>query len=409
MPGLPKASICMLSYNQREFLPAAIDSALAQTYGNLEIIIVDDGSSDGSLEIAETYAARHPARIRVFTHPGHRNRGAAATANLAFEQATGAYWSILGSDDVLYPHKVAVQVGFLERHRDIGWTYAYAHHIDEHGQRHRDLGLFGLDITRAPDPLERLIRGNAIPAMTVLARRACLARTGREDETLVYSDWHLWVRMLAHARVAFLPRVLVRYRVHARNLSVGVTDRVRFGRSVEVLAALRRQAAAIGGALARPRTRALLDLQLAYLRYCVRDGIEPGEHLADAFATDPTLRSDADYVAGWIASCQRDLNPPSSSPGPAFGAWVAANLPADVDQRVRQAAARVGDGGAARTAAGRRAALYWRRRHVLAALASDHQAWRDRELFAVYAEALTGARVGRRLGRLFRRTPEASR
>jgi alpha-1,3-rhamnosyltransferase len=400
MPGPPKVSICMLSYNQREFLPAAIDSALAQTYDNLEIIIADDGSSDGSLEIAEAYAAAHPARIRVGTHAGHRNRGIAATANLAFEQATGVYWSVLGSDDVLYPHKVAVQVAFLERHREIGWTYAYAHHIDEHGQRHRDLGLFGLDITRAPDPLERLIRGNAIPAMTVLARRACLERIGREDETLVYSDWHLWIRMLAHARVAFLPRVLVRYRVHAHNMSVGVTDGVRFGRSVEVLTALRGQAAAIGGALARPRTQALLDLQLAYLRYCVRDGIEPAGHLAAAFATDPTLRTDVHYVAEWIASCQRDLTAPASSTRPAFGAWVAANLPGDVDQRVRQAAARTG-GGATGFAARRRAALYWQRWHVLAALAGDRRAWRDRELFAVYAEALAGPRVSRQLGRLF--------
>ena len=80
---MPTVSICIPSYNHAPYLPAAIESALGQTYRDLEVVIVDDGSTDDSLEIARAYERREPERVRVLTHPGHVNRGTAATANLA--------------------------------------------------------------------------------------------------------------------------------------------------------------------------------------------------------------------------------------------------------------------------------------------------------------------------------------
>lgn len=83
----PKVSICVPSYNHARFLPMALESALAQTYDDFEVVVVDDGSTDDSLAVAQSYAARHPSKVRVFTHPGHRNRGISETVNLAFEKA----------------------------------------------------------------------------------------------------------------------------------------------------------------------------------------------------------------------------------------------------------------------------------------------------------------------------------
>src|SRR2546421_4305196 len=399
----PKVSICIPSYNHARFLPAAIESALGQTYKNIEIIIVDDGSTDGSLQIAESYAARYPALIQVFTHPGQRNLGIAATANLAFQKATGKYWSGLPSDDVYYPHKIATQVAVLEQDPELGWVYGYAHYIDEQGRRQPELGLFGIDITQAPDPVERLIQSNAISAMTTLARRACMEQIGREDETLVYSDWDLWVRMLAHHPVKFLPRVCVCYRTHSYNSSIGISDELRFGHSLQVLLKLRRHATQIGGTLARPRTQALLDLQTAYLYHCMRADIEARQHLAAAFTTDPTLRTDVSYLSRWLQSCVRLLPLPEPALADAFRAWVLAHLPAAVDEETRQALARA----STLTEAGQRANRYGRlamawqsRRQLLAALLRDPDAKRDAELFVAYAELLVGGRVNKQLRRL---------
>jgi alpha-1,3-rhamnosyltransferase len=327
----PRASIGVLSFNNGRYLSAAIESALVQTYPNVEVIVADDGSTDGSVDLAQRYAERYPLSVKVCTHRGRANRGVAATSNLAFENATGRYWSVLGSDDVLYPHKIAVQVEWLERHPDAGFVYGYVHHIDANGRRLPDLGLFGEDITRAADPLACLLRGNRIPAITVLARRALVDQLGREDESLVYSDWHLWIRMLARHPVAFLPRVLARYRVHGRNTSVGASDAERFQRSIDVLESIRQGAQRFGGRLADPRTIALIDEQMAALAR-QRDG-----------AVDRTSRT--------------------------------------------------------------RASVYWARRHVLGALVRDHRAWRDRDLFGAYVDALAGPRIGKRLARLF---PSAS-
>jgi hypothetical protein len=80
--------------------------------------------------------------------------------------------------------------------------------------------------------------------------------------------------------------------------------------------------------------QALLDLQLAYVRYCMRDEVAARHHLSEAFTTDATLATDAAYFAEWLRSCEGALAPPASSSS--FGAWVSANLPRDVDPRVAQ-------------------------------------------------------------------------
>src|SRR5437868_6123302 len=116
-----KVSITIPSYNHVRFLPATLESILAQTYKNFEVVIVDDGSRDGSLQVAQEYAARQPGLIRVLTHPGHENRGVSAAVNLAFENISGEYWMGIPSDDTMYPDKLERQVEFLDKHPEVGW------------------------------------------------------------------------------------------------------------------------------------------------------------------------------------------------------------------------------------------------------------------------------------------------
>src|SRR5437660_1542486 len=131
---MPTVSICIPSYNHAAYLPAAIESALGQSYRDLEVVIVDDGSADDSLEIARAYERREPDRVRVLTHPGRANLGTAATANLARRHARGAFWSGLPSDDVLHPNRIGRLLRRFAQRPDLDILYSYARYIDESGR-----------------------------------------------------------------------------------------------------------------------------------------------------------------------------------------------------------------------------------------------------------------------------------
>ena len=208
---------------------------------------MDDGSSDESLHIAERYGAKHPDTIRVLTHPQQVNRGISATANLAFRQASGEYWTGLPSDDMIHPDKVERQVAYLQTRPEVGFVYGHSEIIDAAGRALP--GMLGSDISSDPDPLGKLILGNAIPGLTVLARRECLEESGLHDGSVVYSDWHLWIRLLARFRVGFLNRVLARSRFHSYNTGTAVDPIVHLTRKIEVMKALQ-GLDSIGGAFA---------------------------------------------------------------------------------------------------------------------------------------------------------------
>jgi len=395
----PKVSVTVPSYNHARFLPATIESLLAQTYQNLEIIIVDDGSTDDSLQIAEQYAARHPDLIQVVTHPGHNNRGISATVNLGFQLATGPYWCGLPSDDLLHPLKIAEQVAFLERHPEFGWVYCYAYYIDEDGKSRPEFGLFGDDVTALPGPVERLIHNNVIPGMTVLMRRAVVAQIEPHDETLIYSDWDFWVRLAARHRVAFQPRVRVRYRLHSGNTSVGIKQAINADRAIKVMEKLQRAAITSGSALARSRVRALIELQLTYYFHRADNEYEAQKHLAAAFVLDPSLRDDVRYFVRWLKHCHRDLVLLHDRPHKTdFVPWVLARLVEDSDRDFAQEVERAVKGRTFRpgTESYYRMESYLRgRRKLMVSFFRDPRAWIDPDLLVMYVTALIGSRLSR--------------
>jgi len=298
--GNQVVSICIPSYNHARYLPAAIESALAQTYQNTEIIIVDDGSTDESFAIAQKYAAEHPAKIKVYTHPGRKNKGISATSNLGFSKATGEFWGGLPSDDLLLPEKTELQIALLNSHPDIGWCYGYAQKIGEHGRDFPGGALFGEDITQSPFPLHKLIKGNVIPGMTVLARRSVLEEHQIFNrEVLLYADWVFWINLLSHAKAGFIDRPLVKYRLHSTNASIGIELIENVRRGLAVMNELRRHALDIGGTLAQPQSRALIELETAYHLFLLGDVDEAGGALAKAFEIDSSLRSGS-YFAEWL-------------------------------------------------------------------------------------------------------------
>jgi glycosyltransferase involved in cell wall biosynthesis len=119
----PLVSVLISFFNAEKFLREAIDSVFAQTYENWELLLVDDGSTDGSTGIARQYTEAYPGKVFYLEHPYHQNRGANAARNLGINRARGKYVALLDSDDLWLPHKLWQQVHILESHPEASMVY----------------------------------------------------------------------------------------------------------------------------------------------------------------------------------------------------------------------------------------------------------------------------------------------
>jgi glycosyltransferase involved in cell wall biosynthesis len=227
----PRTSVVITSYNYAEYLPFAIDSVLNQSDVDLELLIVDDGSTDGSLEIAR--ACSDP-RVRVLTHP---HRGLGATRNAGMLAANGRYVAFLDADDVWVREKLAVQCGLMDRCPDVGLSYTRFGVIDSNGQI-QSSGYSYLASRPSGAILRRLLTGNVIGTPSAICvRRDLIEKAGlRFDETLTYSeDWRFYLDLATRTRVRHIPITLAYHRRHSRNLSrdipTAMAQSLRTGRS----------------------------------------------------------------------------------------------------------------------------------------------------------------------------------
>ena len=295
-------SICIPSYNHAEFLPAAIESCLNQTHKDIEIIIVDDNSSDDSLEIARRFEKKHHSLIQVFTHADKLNHGTSATVNLAISKFTGDFYCGLASDDIFYPDKTEKDVNYLIEHPDVGWVYSHAEWFGERS------GLVGTDISTDPDPMATLIRNNRIWGITVMGRKEAWKQAGVHDESLVYSDWHFMIRMLEISKVGFINEALAGARVHSRNTSVGNNWKYYWQSALDVMTALRDRPF-------EPRFRALVDLRRSVYLFLL-------DRLPEARASFEDGLTKMDKGPGWLAYSL--IETPLE-----YQEWVRSLLPAD--------------------------------------------------------------------------------
>jgi glycosyltransferase involved in cell wall biosynthesis len=220
MTDTPAVTVYISSYNHARYLPQTIDSVLAQSFQDFELIILDDGSSDNSHEVLSGYQHRYPAKIRYLWHEGHANRGISYSCNVALRQARGTYFTWLGSDDYWLPEKLAIQVKFMDEHPRVGLSYTAAHTMNAAGELFPAVGAQGYV---ASDAWRQFIIANPIIASTAMVARRCFDVVGVFDEELVFSDWELWIRLAAKYDVAFLPQPLAAYRVHGQNVSISNT------------------------------------------------------------------------------------------------------------------------------------------------------------------------------------------
>ena len=219
-----RVSLIIATFNHARFLDAAIDSALAQTLGAVDVIVVDDGSTDDTPAVL----ARYAGRVRVLRQP---NRGLAAARNAGLAAARGTYVAFLDADDVMAPTKLAAQLEVLERSPTIGWTYCdvlietVATRTTVTASERFGYGARALDGWLFPE----LIHGNFIPAIAPMIRRTALDAAGGFDERLTaLEDWDMWLRLSLLAEARYTPAVLVTYRIRPGGMS---EDRARMDKN----------------------------------------------------------------------------------------------------------------------------------------------------------------------------------
>lgn len=222
----PLISVVMPIFNREEFVAGAIDSILAQTYDHWEIILVDDGSTDRSYEIALSYAARMPEKIRSVTHENRVNRGISASRNRGNSFARGEYIACLDSDDTWVPTRLEEQIKILHQHPEVGLVVGATEywHPD---QRHLDrLILAGgpRDCLVQPPTLfyEMYPLGDGVaPSMnTVLIRKDVVERIGGWEESFrtTYEDQAMLTKVYLTASVYISSNVGDIYRQHAQSI-----------------------------------------------------------------------------------------------------------------------------------------------------------------------------------------------
>jgi glycosyltransferase involved in cell wall biosynthesis len=214
---MSKVSIIIPAYKQAAYLGKTIESALAQTHSDVEVVVIDDGSPDETPEVAARFSDQPN-----FKYVRQENTGLGGARNRGIAVSTGEYLCFLDADDQYLPQKVAKQVALLERNPKLGFAYCDLTTIDEHDKPVADqFHVANLKRELSGDIFPALITGGYFPPHTVMIRRSVLDEVGMFDLELGgHADYELWLRVSgAFYEAVFIPERLVLYRRHSDNMS----------------------------------------------------------------------------------------------------------------------------------------------------------------------------------------------
>ncbi len=221
----PLVSVIAVCYNHSRFVLECLESIRNQTYKNIQLIIIDDHSTDDSVAVIRDWVATHRVECVFVVHS--ENKGVCRTLNDALSHASGKYVASTSTDDVWMLDKLEHQVRQMAvLPEEVGVLYSDAWRMDQNGVMLPKLFIEYHRSFSAPpegDILDTLIEGNFIPAMTSLIRRSCYVKVGRYDESLCYEDWDMWIRISRRYKFAFSPFISAKYRILPTSLIHTIT------------------------------------------------------------------------------------------------------------------------------------------------------------------------------------------
>lgn len=206
MSVTPKVTVLIPVYNCHKYVTEAIDSVLAQSFSNFELLLIDDGSTDGSGDILQSYTDPRICVVR-----NEKNLGIPKTLNKGLQLARGAYFAVLDNDDYAYPDRLKQQLTFLDRHEEYAAVGTWAVTMDEEGQILSRIKR----LLVAPEEVQsQLLFRCCLLHPSMMARTGILRSYGYREDVETCADFDLWVRVARTYKLGILPHVLVRHREH---------------------------------------------------------------------------------------------------------------------------------------------------------------------------------------------------
>lgn len=231
---MPKVSVILPSFNYENFVSEAIESVLAQSYRDWELVIVDDGSTDRSPEVIERYAQAYPGRIRVFYHEGRVNRGIVETYRLGIAQSRGEYTAFIESDDQWLPDNLEKKLAELEKDPHVAVAHSRVEmfgdeqairklRIKYHWPRFRTAGVGG----SAFEALGLLLRFNFVLTFSnFITRKRFLTDLNYTPPRGAWLDWWLVSQLSLRGKFYYVPDICVRWRIHPRSQNFTLLSRI---------------------------------------------------------------------------------------------------------------------------------------------------------------------------------------
>lgn len=217
-------SVVMIFLNEKEFIDEAIQSILAQTYGNWELILVDDGSTDDSTNIARRYAQQYTEKVRYFEHQNHTNRGMSASRNLGIQNARGAYITFVDADDVVLSRKLEQQVSILQSQPEAAlvcgraeWWYRWAGNEEEANNNFiQELDVPLESVLKPPTLLIPFLKDEWASLCDVMVRREAVEAVGGYEESFrgMYEDQAFHAKLCLNFPAYVSGQTGYRYRQH---------------------------------------------------------------------------------------------------------------------------------------------------------------------------------------------------
>jgi len=207
----PLVSIIIPSYNHVTYIKKAVLSAINQTYKNIELIVIDDGSTDGSNELLTSLAQKY-----TFTYIHRQNKGLIATLNEALLYTQGHYFCMLGSDDYYELNKIELQVNYLQEHQEIALCYGELTYIDGDGKikKRGKTKYFKQGMI-----FKHLLKTCFIPLPTVMVKTDIVKEFGGFDNRFFLEDYPLWLKISQKYPIGYINKNLTFYRLHQNNVS----------------------------------------------------------------------------------------------------------------------------------------------------------------------------------------------
>ena len=275
----PLVSVIIPAYNRSDYIDQTVQSVLEQSYPNVELIVVDDGSTDGTYEKILGYGDR----LTLLSHNNHENRGQSAAINLGLGKAKGQYIAILDSDDYWAVNKLEIQVAFLEKYVDIGLVYTNGYGVDENGKVIYE--IYDSSHSEKNDPNLILLDCYILLPLSSLVKKEVFDRAGRFNVSYrAAQDHDMLIRIAEITEFSYLPECLFYYRRHGASISSN-NQKLRWKNGYRIL----EQAQArypYRSATIRKR-KAVLSYRLGICSFSDRQLFSGLRHMLVAFLFDP--------------------------------------------------------------------------------------------------------------------------